>query len=660
MIRFLQTPGPVKKVVLSGILLVFCGAMVITLIPGGLGSNLNLGAPGSGVIAKVGGADVTRAEVVRQAQMMVKQQFPRGNANLAQFLPFFATQAAERLITQKALLVEAERMGLRVTDEELADELQHGQYGSVFFPGGTFIGKDRYEDMLQQANLTIPQFEQGMKDDIMLRKLRSLVAGSASVSEREIRQEFEKRNAKVKFEYAVISQTDVQKSIKPTEAELKAFYERNKAAYANSVPEKRKLAYVVVDSAKVAAATPVSNDELQSYYQQHRDEYRVPEQVNVRHILIRKPAPGPDGKVDQKAVDAAKAKAEDVLKQIKAGGDFAALAKKYSDDPTGKSGGSVGWMQHGGFPGAADKAAFSLPKGGTSDVVDAVDGFDIIRVDDKQASRSKSFDEVKDQIEPILKQQKAGKAAESQANALLAQARSGGLDKAASSKGWQVTTSDYISRTDTLPGIGRSPQFMEAVFAQAPKAAPDLVQVEQGYAIFQVLDMRPAATPTFEQVRDRVKQEFTTERTGSLLAQKTQELSDRAKAAHDLKKAAKELGASLKTSELVGPDGQVPLLGSMGGAASSAFSLKAGEISGPISNTASGAVLQLLEKQQPTDQEFVQKKDEIRDELVQQKQGEIFGLFMENLRKQMEASGKIKVNKEEMQSLTKAAAEEGE
>src|SRR5438270_6040163 len=102
MIRFLQTPGPVKKIILSSILLIFCGAMVITLIPGGLGSNLGIGQPPAGVIANIGSQSVTRDEVLRQAQAMLRQQFPRGNAMSAQLLPFFTSRAAEQLISEKA------------------------------------------------------------------------------------------------------------------------------------------------------------------------------------------------------------------------------------------------------------------------------------------------------------------------------------------------------------------------------------------------------------------------------------------------------------------------------------------------------------------------------------------------------------------------------
>ncbi len=660
MIRFLQTPGPIKKIVLSGILLIFCGAMVITLIPGGLGLDVGVGAPQAGVVANVGGLQVTRDEVQRDAQAEMRQRMPQRSPMSAQLLPYFASQAAERLISQKALVVEARRMGLRATDDDVRDELQHGRYATTFFPGGKFIGEAQYEAMLQNADLTVPQFEDSVKQEILINKLRDLITGGASVSDADLKQEFEKKNTKVKFEYAIINEAELRKGIHPTEAELKAFYDRNKATYNNSIPEKRKITYAMLDSAKIASEVQVTPEDVQSYYNQHRDEYRVPEQVNVRHILIKTPPPGPDGKVDQAGEQAARAKAEDILKQVKAGGNFADLAKKYSEDPgSAKNGGSLGWITRGRTVPEFEKVAFSLPKGDTSDLVKSSYGFHIIHVDDKQEAHMKTLDEVKAQIEPLIRQQKAARVAEQKANALLTQARSEGMDKAAAAKGLQLTTTDFFSRKDSLPGIGASPQFMDAVFGEGEKSPPDMVQIPQGYVIFQLQAVKPPATPTFDEIRSRVEQEFTNERASTLLAQKTQELSDRAKAEHDLKKAAKELGATLKTSDFVLPDGQVPDIGSMSGPASVAFSLKPGEISGPVNNGTTGAVLQVLEKQAPSDQEYAEKKDQIRDSLLQDKQGELFGLFVTNLRQQMEKAGKIKINQEELKSLTRPPSEEG-
>jgi peptidyl-prolyl cis-trans isomerase D len=408
------------------------------------------------------------------------------------------------------------------------------------------------------------------------------------------------------------------------------------------------------------AATTVSAADLQAYYDQHRDEYRVPEQVKVSHILIKTALPAPGAKEDEKAVAEARKKAEDVLTQVKAGGDFAKLAEKYSDDPgSAKSGGELGWIGRGRTVPEFEKAAFSLAKGQTSDLVKSSYGFHIIRVEDKQDAHLKTLADVKTEIEGKVKQQKVVRATEAAANALLSQARTDGLDKAAAAKGVQAVTSEFFSRGQNLPGLAPSPQLTDAIFTESEKSPPDVVQIPQGYAVFQLLAIRPPATPTFEDIHARVEMEFKNERAGFLLQQKTQELSDRSKSEHDLKKAAKELGATVKTSDLVLPDGQVPDVGSMSGAASAIFSLKAGEISGPLNTGANGVVAQLLEKQAPTDQDFAQKKDQIRQSLLEAKQNDLFGLFVTNLRKDMEKSNRIKINQEEMKNLTRRGAEEG-
>lgn len=661
MIRFLQTPGPVKKIILSGILLVFCGAMVITLIPGGLGSDFLTGRPGQGVIATVAGEPVTTIEVNREARTMLRQQFPQGSAQASMLLPFFASRAADQVISRKAMIAEAQRLGLKVSDDEVRDELQNGRYSQAFFPGGKFVGQAQYEQMLQGADLTPTVFEKAVSQDLLLRKLQALVTGSAKVTDADIRQEFDRRNTKVKFDYAILSQADLQKGLHPTDQELKAFYDRNKASYNNAIPEKRKIKYAIVDMGKVSAQTPVTTQDLQAYYDQHRDEYRLPEQVKVSHILIKTPLPAADGKVDDKAVEAARVKAEDVLKQVKAGGDFAKLAETYSDDPgSAKNGGSLGLIGRGRTVPEFEKAAFSLPKGQISDLVKSSYGYHIIRVDDKQDAHMKTLEEVKGDIEPILKQQKAQRAAENAANALVKQARADGLDKAAAAQGMGVVTTDFVGKDANLPGIGSSPQFMEAIFMAREKAPVDSVAFPQGFAVYEVEGVKPPATPTFDEIRPRVESEFKNERAGVLLSQKTQELSDRAKASHDLKKAAKELGATVKTSELVLPDGQVPDIGSMAGAASVVFTMKPGDISAPVNLGGSGAVLSVVQKQDPTDAEFAEKKDQIRDSLIQTRENEQFGLFVNNLRQQMEKAGKIKINEKEMKGLTRSApGEEG-
>src|SRR5579864_8920430 len=136
MIRFLQTPGPTKKIILSSLLLIICGGMVITLIPGGLGSDL-MGQPSQGVIAKVAGQDITTQEVRDRARVLAEQQVaqygPMGKQLLPMIMPRALSQSVEQLITGKSIVAEAERMGLKATSADVRDELQNGRFSATLF-----------------------------------------------------------------------------------------------------------------------------------------------------------------------------------------------------------------------------------------------------------------------------------------------------------------------------------------------------------------------------------------------------------------------------------------------------------------------------------------------------------------------------------------------
>jgi peptidyl-prolyl cis-trans isomerase D len=666
MIRFLQQSGQTTKYILSGLLLLICASMVIAFVPGGLGGDVFGSNPGKGVIAKVNGTDISTDEVQMQARQQAQQDAQRYGEMASRIMPLLMKQATaravEQLITRQALLSEASRMGLRVTPEEIKDELQHGRYASIFFPNGAFVGEQEYEDMLSQHNLTPTKFEQSVGEEILISKLQALIVGSASVGESEIHDRFIKQNMKVKFDYAVLKLDDIKKGLHPAEAELKAFYDSHKAAYANSIPEKRKVKYALIDTAKVEASIQVTPDDLRAYYEKNRDQYRVPEQVKVSHIWIKTPLPGDDGKVDDKKVAEAQHRADDLSQQLINGAKFDDLAKKYSEDSaSANAGGSLGWLgkeQLTQMPEFA-KAAYSLNKGQISGVVKTPDGFHIIRLDDKQDAHVRPLDEVKAEIEPALKHQEAQIKAQKEADTLLKNARSQSLDAAAAALNIPVVSTDFFSRRDTLPGLGQAPQFMEAVFLAQDKAPPDMTTAPQGTVVFQLLGIKPPETPSFEDIRTKVEDEFKNERSRTLLNQKAQELSDRAKAEHDLKRAAKELGATVKTSDLVAPDGQVPDVGSMEGAASVAFTMKPGDITGPINNGSDASVLEILEAQKPTDADYAAKRDEIREQLIVGKQQEQFGLFISNLVDTMTKAGKIKRNDGEINALTKANSESG-
>jgi peptidyl-prolyl cis-trans isomerase D len=652
MIRFLQTPTKAKKIVLGALLLLICGAMVITLVPGGiLGDAFGTGGSSSAV-ARVGNQDITVPEVETLARQMARQQFPKGMPS--QLLPFMRQRAVESLIMQRALLEEARRMGLSVTDEELRASLRRIP---ELFPNGQFVGQQAYQNfVLQATDLTVPEFERRLKDDLLINKLRSTVEAGLTVSDREIAEQFRRENTKVKFQYAVISLNDLRNSIHPSEQELREFYNKNKQRYENSIPEKRKVEYVLVDTSRIRDKVQVRQQELQSYYNEHQDEYRVPEEVKVRHILVRTPAPDEKGNVDEKAVEQARQKAQSLLDQLKKGADFGELAKKNSDDPgSAAQGGSLGWIRRGQTVPEFEQSAFSLPVGQTSGLVRSTFGFHIIQVEEKHQAQLKSLEEVRPDIERVLVAQKASELAESLANRVQSQARTGSLQAAAQQNGLQVVTAGPFSREDTLPGLGSAPEFMSAVFNAGAEARGEMVHLPQGYAIFNVLQVEPPKTPTFEEAKARVEEDFKSERAQQMLAEKSQQLSDRARAAHDLAKAARELGAQLKTSDLVGVNDQVPDLGAMSGAAAVAFEMKPGEIGGPI-NTGQGAVvLALSEKQEPPAEALSASKDRIQEDLLEQKRNQFFSLFVDNLRKRMEEDKQIRINQQVMNQITRTS-----
>ena len=475
MIRFLQTPGPAKKIVLGGLLLVVCVMMVITLVPGGLFGNYFGGdITTAGVVASVGGDDITLQEVAQRARMMGRQQF-RGNVPPS-LMPFLMQRTADNMISQGALSYEAGRMGLGVSDKELAEYLQKGQFGQVFFPGGKFIGQDQYENFVQnQWGINVAQFEKELKGQLGQQRLLSTVGAAATVSDKEVTEQVKKQDTKVKFDYAILTLDDVKKDVKVTDVELQAFYDQNKQQYVNSIPEKRKARYILIDGGKVASTIPITQADLQTYYTQHQDEYRIPETVTVRHILIKTPTPGPDGKVDQKGVDAAKAKIEDIQKQLKAGANFGDLAKKYSEDPgSAQEGGLLPPITKGRTVPEFEQAAFTTPKGQTTGIVRTSYGFHIIQVEDRQNARIKPLDEVSPQIESAVKQEKAAAATQSLANSVQSLARSQGLDKAAASKSLSVTTTELVAQTDALPGVGSAQELSNGLFSAKKNDPPTL------------------------------------------------------------------------------------------------------------------------------------------------------------------------------------------
>ncbi|MCU1308425.1 MAG: PpiC-type peptidyl-prolyl cis-trans isomerase [Acidobacteriaceae bacterium] len=629
MIRFLQNPTKTRKVFLAAIL----GVVIVSMVAYLGQAFTSTSTTTQGVYATIGSEQVMSAQVAQFAQQIAQRQF-QGKSVPEMFLPYFQRQAAEQLVLQAALAAEARRMGLKVSDQELVDELSQGAAGKVLFPNGQFVGQEKYAEIIyENARQSVEQFEKQQKEGLLLRKLENVVEGGVTVPDAEVQREFQKQNVKVKFDYAVLTTEDLMKQVPVNDTELRAYYDKNKARFENSIPEQRKARYVIVDTSKIPVQ--ITDDDYKRAYKQREETYRVPETVDVRHILVK-----------------TQEEADKVKKELEGGAKFEAMAKKYSQDPGSKdNGGLYAGVEHGKMVPEFDKAAFSLPVGKVSDPVKTSFGYHILRVDAKHEARLKPLNEVKGELEQALRTEKTGAQAESLANSIVTEARTGGLDKAAAKNSLNVVTTDYFNQTASLPGVGGNPQFMQAIFQQPAKGPADKIGLPTGFAIAEVVDVKPPSTPTFDQARKDVEQQFRNERASEMLAKKTEELADRARSTKDLKRAAKDLGATVKTSELVSPSGQVPDLGAMTGPGAVAFDMSQGQISGPISSGRNGVVIEVKEKQEPSATDFAKQQDQVRQGLLQQKRGEVMQLFANNLRQRMQKDGSIKINAQEQKRL---------
>jgi peptidyl-prolyl cis-trans isomerase D len=629
MIRFLQKKGTTQKVLWAILIGIVCISMVAFL--GSYFTDVQ-GSTVAGVYATIGNQQLTTDEIREVARNVARQQL-QGRQVPEQLMPYFMQRAADQLIARKAVLEQADRMGIKVTDAEVLDFFHKGEIGRQLYPNGKYVGREQAAQVIYaNTGLSAEKFQQVVKDDMVLSKLFALIQGGVTVPASEIKAEYQKQNVKVKFDYALINTADLAKTVNVTEPELRAYYEKHKDELKNSIPEQRKIQYMVIDSSKQPVT--ITNEDYQKAYQQNQSEYKIPEEVDVRHILVK-----------------TKEQALDIKKQLESGADFAALAKKYSEDPGSKdTGGLYKNTQRGRMVPEFDKAAFELAVGKISDPVQTSFGFHILKVDAHRQERTRPLEEVKKELEATVRQQKQAAQADALATQILSDARSAGMEKAAAKHNLSLTTTDFDPRDASLPGIGSSPEAMAQIF-NLQEDTPGKAQAGNTYLIAQVTDIKPPATPTFEQARKQIEERYRNERAQQLLMQRSQELADKARAMRDLKKAAKEMGFAVKTSDLATPGSQVADIGLMSQAAPMAFDLKKGEISLPVRAEEGAAVLQIVDHQEPSADDYAKQSEQIREQLAGRRADQAVSAFAQEVQQRMMKDGTIKINKQEQTRL---------
>jgi len=645
MIRFLQKENRLTKALFIVIIAAASISMVVYLIPGLTGQT----ASGADTFAVVyphwysrfmsAGEVISQQKVEQIATQRVQQQYPQYAGN-PMIMNLIEPQVGQQLVQQQILLDEAGRLGIHVSDTDLRNYLQTGPYGETFFPEGKFIGQERYQALLASHDLSVADFEQSVKEDIAIRRLESLVTAGVTVSDKDVREYYRKNNIKIKFDYAVISSDDLSKTINPSDADLEAFFKKNAARYATAVPEERKITYFAFTADQVPGGVPQpTQQEIEQYYNTHKSDYSVQEQARARHILI-KVAPGADAKTDA----AAKARAEDVLKQLKAGGSWTELAKKYSDDPGSKdSGGELGFAQRGRMVPEFDKAIFSQKIGDLA-IVKTQYGYHVVQVEERQAAHTQTLSEVLPTIQATLIRQKSTAAQESYAHELTSEAIKNGLQKTADAHHLQVVTTPPLGEQGVIEGLPDGSALLARAF-QAKQGDPaQSAPTGEGYAIFQVSGITPAHAPVFADWKGHVLDDYRAEKLPALLREKTTQLANDAKSMNDLAKAAKAAGATVKTSDLVGETGQVPDLGDVGQIAPQLFDMVPGNISGPINAGRTGVVAKIDMKTEPSPDEITKNFDQTREEILDQRRGQAFQIFASNIISDYKKHGRVMFN----------------
>ena len=646
MIRFLQRDNRFTKALFVVIIGGASVSMCIYLIPGLTG----MGTTSADTYAVVyphwynrlfsSGVTISQQKVSQMARQQVQQRNPQ-YADNAMIVSIFERQAGQQLVQQEILLAEADKLGIHSTDEDVIQYLRSGPTGQVLFPDGKFIGQDQYAALISnRLNISVKDFEEEIKRDIAIKRLQALITAGVTVGDQEVRESYRKQNIKIKFDYAVISVDDVRKTINPTDGDLEAFFKANAVRYATAAPEERRITYFAFTTNDLPGGVPQpSQQEIKAYYTAHQTEYATPEQARSRHILIKVDA-GADPKVDA----AAKAKAEGLLKQILAGGNFAELAKKNSDDPGSKDkGGELGFAQRGTMVPEFDNAIFTQKIGDTK-IVKSQFGYHIVQVEERQAAHAQDLSEVLPTIQATLIRQKAAENEEAYAHALTSEAIKNGLEKTAAAHKLQLVTTAPMTRQTIIAMLPDSRQMVAKAFESKQGDPAQFASTGEGYAVFQVTGIAPAHAPSFADWKSHVADDYRDEQLPKLLSQKTAELAEKAKSMNDLAKAAKAMGAAFKTSDLVGQSGQVPDFGEVGQVAPQLFDMAPGTISGPINAQRTGVVAKLLDKQEPTADEIAKNFDQQRDQILDQRRSEAFSVFLSNLMNDYKKNKRIRMS----------------
>lgn len=632
MFHFLKKKEAVKKYMLIGFLGIVSLSMVVVMAPLPSGdTSRNEG----NVLASIGGQNITSTEL----DQTIRDRFKNSPMGFdPRMVPLVAPRVLDQMETEQILKLQAAKLGVEVSDQEVLKAFQSIPW---MYPDGNFVGADRAAELVaEQTGMSLPQFEAMLRDSLLEEKVRTIVTDGVEVTPSEVQAEFQKRNAKAKIDYVVFDPSQFIKDVTVTPDALEAFFKKDPARY--KLPEQRQVRYVVIDPDQVRSQLKISDADLHEFYTQHLADYRVPDRVKVDHILFKT-----TGKTPAEIANIQKT-AADVLNQIRAGANFADLAKKYSEDSTAQNGGDLGWIVHGQTVPEFESAAFSLKPGQVSGLIKTVYGIHIIKLDDKQVAHLQSFDEVKDSIRADLEKQQLADLQTKVASDLAAELKANPqqFEQIAGKAGMESKATPLFKYNEAVPDLGKTDAFENLAFQLRLNEVGQPISVPKGTAIVQLVQIVPEHTPSLAEVHAQVEEDYRHAQSITLAQDKAKKLAELAKS-QDFDKAAKSLGLTPKQSNDFSQSEYVEGAGS-GTQLSDAFTLNPGQVSGVVSTGSNQVVFKVVSHTPANEADFSAQADQIREELLDQKRDLQFEIFRQNLRDQYLRSGKLKVNQAAM------------
>ncbi|MCP5117660.1 MAG: hypothetical protein GY953_43105 [bacterium] len=620
------------RYMLGAILVVVALSMVVTLIPGFVGASYSTN---DNVIAEIGDEVVTVTDVlVELRQQMRQQEVPEEMRSM--YIPLII----DRIISDRSVAYQARVMGFEITDAEVARTIQ--SLIPDLYPGGEFVGADIYGQYLQSNfQLSIPQFEANVRKQMLLVRLSSLSLEGTVVTQKEVEEEYRRRNETIILDYITVNPADYRSGVRVSREEVAEYYEGHKPNF--MVPSERDVELIVIEESQVAKSATVPEEQLRTIYNQSLDRFRTGERVRARHILLMT-----SGKSDDEK-KAARTEADELLNQLSSGADFAELAEANSDDTgTAASGGEMPWIERGqqGDP-AFLAALFSLEPGQRSGVVEAEYGFHILEVLEQQKAQLQPFEAVKEQIASEATRQSIYERMQEvsdQAHKELTENPAAAAE-VARGHGLRHVKVDRFSPGDSMPEIGDVADAVDLINSLAENGVTEVLTAgSDKLVIAAVTKIYPERQSELAAVEGQIRERLGTQKSIEVADEKVAELEKLVEsAAGDLKQIARKAGLPVKTSPEFGRDGNVEGIGPASYVAE-AFDAPEGRVVGPIKSYGQTFVCKVVEKTEADLSLMTTERQQIYNELKQRKAGMRRELFNDGILTRLIQEGKVKIN----------------